>query len=343
MSFDIQVAHRVEEVGQAAWDQLAADRPFASYSWYRFGEAVLTDDEPTYIILSRGGEPLARATLWLTRQEPLPVPAGPVRSVAESVFRRWPLLICRSPLSNSSALILPPDSLRVEALTTLIDAASQCMKQQHASILLFDYLSPDETDLPAWPDRFVAAELSGVGTQLKIIWDDFGSYLKQLPKSMQKDYRRHHNRAVDLNISVKADSIAPPLDQVLQLIDNVLDHHHSRPLPWMQASLAHAETVDGQWLMAHQENRLVGCGLLIGDGGTAFLTGLGLDYNVQYVYFQLVYMAVRQAIENGTRILRGGSGAYEIKQRLGFQLENNNRTLYTTNSRLMNWLTRHLA
>jgi len=41
----------------------------------------------------------------------------------------------------------------------------------------------------------------------------------------------------------------------------------------------------------------------------------------------LGYEGIRLAIEKKKRLLRWGSGAYDLKRRLGFELENNNNAL----------------
>jgi hypothetical protein len=64
----------------------------------------------------------------------------------------------------------------------------------------------------------------------------------------------------------------------------------------------------------------VGCCSVIGDGGVLAATLLGLDYSLPeyiYVYYQIMYAAVRCAIESRARVLYGGGGAYELKRRLG--------------------------
>jgi hypothetical protein len=80
VDFDIQIVHGVEKVGQAAWDRLGRGQPFTSYRWYRFGEAVMDDSMPVYIILAQNGEPVARATSWVIRNEPQPISWQPVRA-----------------------------------------------------------------------------------------------------------------------------------------------------------------------------------------------------------------------------------------------------------------------
>jgi hypothetical protein len=53
----------------------------------------------------------------------------------------------------------------------------------------------------------------------------------------------------------------------------------------------------------------------------------GLADKVPYAYFMLLYEAIQDAFENKIRTLRWGSGAYETKQRLGFDLEYNNEIM----------------
>ena len=84
-------------------------------------------------------------------------------------------------------------------------------------------------------------------------------------------------------------------------------------------------------------------GLLMGDGAARILTCLGLDYDVQYVYFQMVYAAIRCAIENNVQLLRGGGGAYEFKQRLGFEPVNNTQIAVVSSNAVFVNLMRRLA
>jgi predicted N-acyltransferase len=334
MDWDLQIVHSVEEIGQEAWDRLSKERPFASYRWYRFGEASLSNDKPIYAILSRRGEMVARGTFWLTRQEPLPTSSRVVRRAGEALMRRWPLLICRSPLTSVSGLILPEPPLRDPALQIITQAAREQAYQHRASFVIFDYLSEPETQWPGWPNTFAATIVPDPGTCLVTAWPDFESYLSHLSKSARKDYRRHRNRAADLHVETRCQPLVTALDKTtldraMVLIRNVENHHDSPHTPWARSMLEHACMVNAFWLTAKIEGHLVGCGLLLRDGNTQEMRLLGLDYEVQYVYFQLVYAAILHTIEEQVQVLRGGSGSYEMKQRLGFQLENNNHIVFT--------------
>jgi predicted N-acyltransferase len=339
---EVQIAHSVEEVGHEAWEQLGTNQPFASYRWYCFAETALADDTPVYIILSRQGEPVARATFWVTGQEPIPVPSRVVRYLVSNVLRRWPLMACRIPLANCSGLILPEPPLRDAALKTIIHILHNEARRYNALFALFDYLSTNERYWACWPNTVAATEFSNPGTRLTIAWADFEDYLKSLRKSAYKDYRRHCNRAADLGVEVKRSPQVTDLTRAMGLIRNVEQNHDSAPNPWARMMLQHANMVDSVWLTAEIEDQTVGCGLLLGDRGTWFLALLGLDYSVRYVYFQLVYEAVRSAIELGARTLRGGGGAYDMKQRLGFELDDDSHVRFTANNRVLRWLVQRL-
>lgn len=70
---------------------------------------------------------------------------------------------------------------------------------------------------------------------------------------------------------------------------------------------------------------------------------LGRDYNVQYAYFLLFCSGIRYAIERGVQVVWGGSCTYDSKQRMGFQLEDNNHIVSAGNGPLLQRLGRWLA
>jgi hypothetical protein len=120
-------------------------------------------------------------------------------------------------------------------------------------------------------------------------------------------------------------------------------HHHSSVTPLARAILTHAGLVGATWLTAEIGQGLAACGLLLADGKTGVLTLLGRDYSIKFAYFQLVYAAIRRAIESGVQVLWAGSGAYELKQRLGFELVPNNYVTFSTSNRQLRWLAHRLA
>jgi predicted N-acyltransferase len=343
MDFDIQINHSVTEIGQAAWDHLSGGRPFASFRWYRFGEAALSDCSPTYITLSHDHEPVARGAFWLKRQEWLPIASTAVRYGADQLLRRWPLLMCAAPLASAPGLVLPESPLREDALKTIADVGLELGMKYRASFVFFSYTQENEVQQSGWPEVFSAISFSDEETSLEITWPDFESYLKHLAKSTRRNHRLHCKQADEMGVVVSAHPSVSDLDRAITLIQNVEQYHHMGRRPWTRAMLENAHLVDSTWITAHIGDRLVGCCSVIGDGDTQIATLLGLDYSIQqyiYVYYQIMYAAVQSAIERGAKVLYGGGGAYELKRRLGFRTLPNDYLMIAATRKSFRWIER---
>ncbi len=324
----VETFSSVEAVGQAEWDRLSAGRPFASYRWYRYGETVMDDCQPVYILVKRGGKAIARATFWLVRNEPLPVEPKTVRSALQAYLRRRPLLICRSPLANLSGLILPEQN-PADCLRLIADAAKSALRELKGSFLLFDFMEAGRDD---WPADFVPYQVSDPGTFLPLHWDSFDDYLADGNKKDRQHYKRVLRQAEELGLELTRRTRVPDLDEAMPLIRSVERKHNSAENQWMRGTLAHTDEINAAWLEIRQHGRLVGCGLLAEDNGTLMATALGLAEDVQYAYFLLIYATLREGFERKVKVIRLGSGAYEVKQRLGFELEQNNYAVVWLNT-----------
>lgn len=339
MDLSVQAVNSIADLQADEWDMLSAGMPFSSHAWYRYGEQAMSDCRPLYLIARQGDRPVARASFWLVPNEPLPtgeIPQ-PWNGLLRGFLRRRPLLICRSPLSDTGGLVLPDCSLRDQALRVLIEAAQQFAHSARASFLIFDYLDGQQANMTGWPGQWSGLCLAEPGTSLPITWDRYDQYLSALPKSAWKDYRRQANQASRMGLQV---STGEPVnrEEALPLIRAVERRHASLPKPWAEDMLRCAAQVPSTWITARIGERLVGCGLLLQDNGVFLATLLGLDYTCSYVYFQILYRAIRETINQGGRLLRAGSGAYDLKQRLGLQIEDNNHLRFTGQTRLLNWL-----
>ncbi len=331
------------EIGAEAWNHLGAGHPFASYNWYHFAETVLAQDLPVYIVLYCGGEPVARSTFWVIRDEPLPVPPL-VRKVLGMYFRRRPLFICRTPLVDVPGLILPAAGpLQTAALQVMAREAQACAYKEAASFLIYDYLGQAETRLPGWPSQYFSAEAGDPSMVLTFNAVDFEKYLRQLSSSTRQNYRRHRNLAARHGITVQRYTRIPELDEPLSLIHNASRHHHSQPEPWARAALENMEQIGATWVAAEVQGKMVSGGLVVQDGDYGALRLLARDYDVPFAYFAAVYEALRCALDAGVKVLRGGSGAYDFKQSLGFEMEANQYVVATTGNSVFRWLGRRLA
>lgn len=318
----LTVSH-VSEVEPAAWDALSQGQPFQSHRWYLYGERVMADCPTGYALVARQGELVGRAAFFVIRNEPLPLP--PVwRWPFRILFRYRPLLVCRSPLASLGGLIVPEPPLRDAVLRVVTDLARRLAQEYRASFVLFDFLAEEQTRWTGWPSDFVPVAVPQPGMKMDIVWPSFAEYLAQLSPKVRKHYRQHQRAAERMNLRLTFHERVPDAAAALRLMRAVERRHRAAPNPWARRMLEEAWRVDGLWLAARVGERLVGCELILADSDAYMVTALGLDGKTPDVYFLLGYADIRLAIERGARLLRWGSGAYEVKRRLGFTPERNN-------------------
>lgn len=343
-SLDFEIFHSVAEMNPVRWDQLSAGRPFTSHRWYRYGEMVMADCEPTYLIVYQSNQPVARATFWRTANEPLSIQPAILRQGIQAVLNRWPLLICRSPLAGMSGLVLPGTPFRKTAQAALGAIAGQLLKQTGCSFVIFDYLFDEECI--DWPKDFASMTVPDPGTVMELTWPNFEAWLQSGDKKDRQHYKRTLREAENLGIQVSRHTNLERLDvaEALSLIQGVAHRFGSAENPWARAMLEHFNMLENAtFLSANIGNRLVGCGLILEDNGAQMNAILGLAEGVTYVYFMLLYESLKIAFDHHIHIVRLGSGAYDVKERLGFSRENNNHSVFSSQNLLFRTLSRLAA
>jgi len=326
-SITIQTVNSIQDIPPEKWHQLAAGRGFQSHRWYTFGEQVMHDSPPTYLIAWDGDTPVAGMALFKIKNEPLPLPQV-ARQFMSSVLKRRPLLICRSPLADTSALLLPGEPLRDEVLPILASAAQDEFKKQRCSFLVFDYLLTEQLKYPSWPSGYEPITVSEPGTYMPMEWESFEAYLNAGNKKDRQHYKRTLKETNDNGIVLSRHDSVPDVEAALRLIKNVSIWHGSAPNPWTRSLLENfSKLEDSTWLELHKEGQLVGCGAILRDNKFQLTSSLGLEDDVPGGYFLLLYAALQDAFEHNVRLVRFGSGAYDVKRRLGLRLEDTNHAM----------------
>jgi hypothetical protein len=317
------------EIPPELWDQIAAGRGFQSHGWYTFGEQVMHDSPPTYLIAWDGDQPIASAALFKIKNEPLPLPKV-ARQFMSSVLKRRPLLMCRSPLADTSALLLPGEPRRDEVLPVITNAAQDEFKKQRCSFLVFDYLLTEQLKYPSWPSSYEPITVSEPGTYMPMEWESFEAYLDAGNKKDRQHYKRTLKETDENGIVLSRHKSVPDVEAALILIKNVSIWHGSAPNPWTRSLLENFSLLeDSTWLELRKEGNLVGCGAVLRDNKFQLTSSLGLEDDVPGGYFLLLYAALQDAFEHKARLVRFGSGAYDVKRRLGLRLEDTNHAMIT--------------
>lgn len=322
----VQVYKSIQEIDPKTWDKVASTRGFQSHRWYTFGEQVMADCPPTYLVAWDGDTPIAGAALFKIKNEPLPLPKI-ARQFMSSILKRRPLLVCRSPLANTSALLLPGDPLRDEVLPVLASAAQDEFQKQRCSFLVFDFLLTEQLDYPSWPAGYERITVSEPGTYMPIIWDSFEDYLEAGKKEDQQLYKQSIKQAEENGLVLSKHKTVSDVNTAMKMINDVSIWHGSAPNPWTRNMLENFSMVDGTWLEIHKDEKLVGCGAVLRDNKFQIATALGLEDDVPGGYSLLLYSALQEAFEHKIRLVRFGTSAYDVKRRMGFHLEDTNHAM----------------
>ena len=324
----VQTFKSISEIDPEIWNRVVSGRGFQSHSWYQFGEHVMAECQPTYLLALDGDTPIAGAALFRVHNEPLPLPSIARRFMA-SVLKRRPLLVCRSPLADTSAMLLPGEPVRDEALEVLAKAAQQEFKRQRCSFLVFDFLLTEQLRYPGWPPGCEPITVSEPGTYMPMEWDSFETYLKSRNKNERQYFKENLKLAETSGLSLTRHKDVPDVESALTLIQNVSIWNGSALSPWVRGLLTNFSMIDGTWLQIHKDGQLVGCAATMRDNRFQLTTALGLEDDVPGGYFFLLYAALQEAFEQNVRLVRFGSGAYDVKRMLGLHLEDTNHAMAT--------------
>lgn len=325
-NLDIKVYNSIQEISPEVWDGIASGRGFQSHRWYTFGERAMADCPPTYLIAYDGDKAVAGGAFFKVHNEPLPLPSV-ARQFMASILKHRPLLICRSPLADTSALLLPGGEMRDVALSALANVAQEQFKKQKCSFLVFDFLLTEQLKYPGWTPGLEPITVSEPGTYMPMEWESFEAYLEAGNKKDRQHYKKSVKEAEEAGLVLTRHTAIADIDAALQLIQNVSIWHGSAPNPWMRGLLENFAMIDGTWLELRKEGKLVGCGAVLRDNKFQLATALGLEDDVPGGYFYLLYSALQEAFENNVRLVRFGTGAYDVKRRLGFHLEDTNHAM----------------
>ncbi|MBM3153297.1 MAG: GNAT family N-acetyltransferase [Chloroflexi bacterium] len=337
MFLETQVTHRLEESSPDEWDALSRGRPFSSHNWYVFGERVMADCHPTIITVYKCGTAVARATFWLVRNEPLPLPS-PLRRIFSAYLHYRPLFICRSPLAYAPGMALPEPPLQAPAIEAIIGVARDEVKRQGGSFLVFDFIPAGL--VPCWPQGFTCYSFPNPGTVMELQWDSFEAYLASRNGRKRYHYNRTLREAEKLELRLERLEHVPDLDLAVDLVRRVEARHRTAANPWLRGMLGNIDLVEGTWLEASIGKRLAGCGLVMYDRDSQLLGPVGIDEKSPVIYSRLLYASLQDAFRPGIHTLHWGSGAYEFKRRLGFRLETNDQVHFQAIGRLPRTLAR---
>ncbi len=308
MTLETHTTNSIEGIGEAVWNALSAGQPFQSYNWYRFGERVMTNVKLIHVILSENGQGIARASFWRIDDEPL------ARGPMAALIKRWPLLVCRSPLFTAPGWSLP-HPLRADVFEEIARVGRCLRRKEKCSLLLFDSLDPATARAIPRALRY-SFEIPGTLVDTRGV-ENFDQYLMRLSYSARRNIRRHLRKIKEYGIIVTRHQTVPDLDEAESLYRKLEARKGPGRDPWVRGMLANISMVHGTWLAARDASgQLIGCLASYEDNGAQYVVHMARD-TALYAYFALVYESIRLGLEHGLHTLYWGTHSYSFKKRMG--------------------------
>jgi len=346
VTYRIEVANSVDEVGAAEWAGLIEKRPFAHRRWFQFVESVLHGYIPRYLLVYERDELVAAATCCQQNYYYIPyLRSRFAKNIAQRLLHLFPLFSCENPMTEKSGLILRPGAANLATVQALSTAVGEEAHRRRAFFIGFDYLDERESALIGRAACDYHLSPLPPDTYLDISWKTFEEYVASLNYRKRKNVRRDIRQAAAQGYRVERwGEYAERGDILFPLVANVHRKHGEADIPVGPDVYVQAERLlPGSLVLAvYWHDQVVACELVFRDGDFLLPKLVGLNYqHAALAYSLLAYEEIRYAIESGARRIYMGTTGYEFKRRLGCVCEPRYYAL-STRSNLLNALLRRM-
>ncbi len=300
------------------WNELGEEIPFGGERWISFVRHLMPDLGLLPVLVYRDGQPISRFAATLSANPGVSIRQPLAQTLVTGAMKRFPLLTGYVPQMHYGGWNLPVGE-EVPILRSIAAELERQARKHHAPFVVFGYLSPAQKDWMAQVG-YPAIEMDPA-TFLEVTWKTFEDYEDSLHGGDRKSFRQDNNRAKRMGVAVGVEEFCSEHEQrLIALFDEVNTKYDTPPVPARLLEFAARLPKDECLLLvARIQGEIVGCGLVMMDRHMIAPMPIGVDQRFKNVYFQIMYAWIRYGIEHNARVICGGNGAYEVKQRLGFQ------------------------
>jgi uncharacterized protein len=330
------------------WDSFAGDGPAAGRArWIRFGQSWYPGPYQTFALRDRRGDCLVAMGGTV-----LPAPAAVPRRDAYHILtgrtahlglfagggHPWPARLQPADVHPCLMLTYPnyaafpagrqasdPGTLR-HWVSELVDWAKG---QGVASIALLYLTRQAEPLLAGLADAGFGTAVLGQRCDMPVTWQDFGGYLRGLPKKYRDEAKRELNRMDERGLARSFRPLAAQEPELLDLRCRLIEKYDGSVDAAEQAAIFEmirtcVAADDITVFTVAKDGRLLSFSLFIQDGPEWTVMLIGSVYDdpdASYGYFSaMFYQPAEQAARRGVRLLAYGYGSLDAKRRRGCQL-----------------------
>ncbi|HEY8118848.1 MAG TPA: GNAT family N-acetyltransferase [Methylophilaceae bacterium] len=320
---------------EATWDRLLPGDA-ESYRYHlAFDLSKVEGFKTGYAAVRRGGIVVCLAPYFITDYRLDSTIQGPIKRFTSWVNGIAPgllslrLLCVGSPVTDSGKIGITHDyPFDPEIITALHQELEQIAKREDASVIAFKDIL--ESDTGRFAEPLIQAGFSRVGNMPvginRVDYASLDEYLETLSYATRKNLRRKRKVLPQMQIE-EHDGMPPDLDAIYQLY---LSCYERSELKFEKLTKQFFESVatlmpdNCRFVLYRAEGKLIGFNLLLHRNGVLLDKYIGLDHLLgrKYnLYFLSWLHNIEMSIRDGFHIFQSGQAAYEMKIKLGSELQ----------------------
>lgn len=331
----IETVSNVSVLPRAAWDSLAAGRPYVGTGWLRtLAAAACAPSRYRFFLYYEQGRLLAAAACYATEAEGdlerrLFTRATPLARAAG--LRIAPALVCGiGSAHGGDGLLLSPELIgeRRDAVCAALIEAVEAHAESEGLRPVFVNVLETESWRRLLVERGYAQSLIAPSVVVPIEWGDFSGYLGYVKARSRRAFaavKHERNRSRASGIEIRCDHARAGFDA--RAFELLAAHHVAKnggPYPFRESfpeALREHCADEAVVYVAAIGERLVGASLALEQPDAIWNAFIGFEAGAHFTYFNLgFYEPIARAIAAGAREVVLGAGAYDAKLARGGRL-----------------------
>ena len=343
MPLTTKVFRCVDSIGRDSINLLAED-VFFTYEWFKTLETQRSFcNSPFYLAVYDEGKVVAFAPCFIDRLDTYFHYSPQARYVLPFlkkmlIFGRWlgfcqeHMLICHSPLSYHSRVLIGKNSEKNHILSLLADKIDVVCKKERVLFSSFLFVSEFDELLIENLQNFGYLKSPGVTNfYCDVQWSSFENYLESFNCKLRKNIRREIRKFAENGFTIEEPEFRDVPAYFSELASNLaLKYHKNAKVPSYSSFFSKLDEQAKDKMkvfVAKKKNEVLGFSLYLrqGDILNACFTGFKYDAlaKTDFVYFNVCYYApIRWAIEEGIKKIYYRDRGEKVRLHRGCELEN---------------------
>ncbi|OXS72691.1 hypothetical protein B1B04_15450 [Lysinibacillus sp. KCTC 33748] len=326
-----------------------------SKNWFLFLEETLNDYEPIYLVGEKNGEILYFSTGYIIRKLDVGTfMSGSMKKAIDSLNKvhlnplKFKVVFITNPLSSFKGIHGKNDLFLDEFIVSCrnviydqIKCDSVFVSNVYDELLNQKLKEKNFVRIPFYPNTVLNTE-----------YNTFDDYLQSLKKKKRWDVRNKQKILQEYGAKIyicNCDEIKD-YSKIYQLYNNTALRNDAVPsiINYSEEGFSNWINMNDcyRWVIIEFEGEIIAFALLVEDNDHLIFKHVGMDYKHStscFAYFNLYYVSIDYAINNGFKKMYCGPTTYDTKKSIGCQLIDTNSFISIRNKYMGKFVVRVLT